>query len=283
MSASANKFDLLANSIPSLSGVVHEIKKILGDFNNSLGTIEQAVNKDPALSARVLKLANSSYYGFSSKVSTISQALMLLGLSELRSLLVGTSIVKAFKGIKSEFVNMESFWRHSVACGICARQLAIRQREINTEEFFIAGLMHDIGRLIMFCALPQKAEESYTMAHEKKISIIEAENMVCSFNHADFSAHILKEWKLPASLYEVVKAHHNPRSSETYSKQAILIHVSDIIVDAMNLGNSGEGLISSSSQASLDMFQNNESVLAAVMDEVDAMSEDVVGIFLSEI
>lgn len=282
MAANTQKLDQLANSVPSLPGVIHEVKKVLGDFNNPLGTIEQTVNKDPAFAARVLKLANSAYYGFSFKVSTISQALMFLGLSELRSLLIGTSMVKVFKGMKSNFVNMELFWKHSVACGICARQLAIRMREVNAEEFFIAGLMHDLGRLIMFCAMPQKAEEAYEIARTKRISITEAENTAISFNHADLSAHVLKEWKLPPILYEVVKAHHNPALAEGFNRQAIIIHLADTIVDAMDMGNSGEGIIAPASNVNFDLFQGNEATLPAVMDEVDSMTADLVKIFLTE-
>ena len=81
----ANKFDQLANSVPSLAGVIHEVKKVLGDFNNPLTTIEQTINKDPAFAARILKVANSAYYGFSQKESTISQALMMLGLQEFEA------------------------------------------------------------------------------------------------------------------------------------------------------------------------------------------------------
>ncbi|MFZ5805961.1 MAG: HDOD domain-containing protein [Verrucomicrobiota bacterium] len=281
MSAISSKLDQLASAIPSLPGVIHEVKKALSDFDNPLTTIEQVLNKDPAFAARVLKLANSAYHSFSFKISTISQALMMVGLSELRSLLMATSMIRVFKGIKNPGVNMTSFWRHSVACGICARQLAVKQRELNAEEYFMMGLMHDLGRLILFCSMPEKMEQACDMAKEKRISITDAELKVFSFNHADLSAQVLKEWKLPESLFEVVRMHHRPNPSSAHHRPALIIHIADIIVDSMALGDSGEGIIAPATDANLDVFQDAEATIAAVMDEVDAMLEELVRIFVS--
>ena len=282
MNALSSKLDKLASTVPSLPSIVQELKKAIDNPDSSVSSLEQIVNKDPAFAARILKVANSAYYGFSSKVGTISQALMMLGLSELRSLLVATSLAQVFKGITNEKINMESFWKHSVACAICSRNIAVKYREPNTEEFFLAGLIHDLGRLVMLCNLPEKTEEAQNMALEQRVPITKAEEKVLSFNHADLSSRILQEWKLPENLQEMVARHHNPLPSSAHFKSTLIVHVSDVIVETMEIGNSGEGVISASPEVNIELFQNNEAALPSVMDEVDSMTEDLARIFLSD-
>jgi HD-like signal output (HDOD) protein len=282
MTAPGDKLSQLASAVPSLPGVVSELKKALENPDVPFNTLEKIVDKDTSFATRLLKIANSSYYGLTSKVGTISQALTVLGLSELKTLLVSTSLAQVFKGLSNENVNMESFWKHSVACAVCSRSIAIRHREQNVEEYFLAGLIHDLGRLVMLQHLAQKTEQASNMAIEKRIPITQAEEETFSFNHADLSGRILKEWKLPGNLIEMVRLHHNPLPTSPYCRQIKIIHVSDYIVDTMKIGNSGEGIISLASNGSLKLFEDNKSSLYSIVDEVEYSTEEIARIFIHE-
>ncbi|MFZ5807137.1 MAG: HDOD domain-containing protein [Verrucomicrobiota bacterium] len=279
MSASS-KLDQLASTVPSLSGVVTEAKKELEKSDPSFAILEEIASKDPALASKVLKVANSAYYGLSSKVNTLSQALMILGLAELKSLIVATSVAQVFKGLTNVAINMGSFWRHSVACAIGARSIAIKFRERNIEDYFLAGLIHDLGRLVLLFHLPQKAEASTQMAMEQRIPICKAETQVITFSHADLGSRILKEWKLPESLCEMVGMHHQPLASSPYYRATNVIHVADYIVDTMKIGDCGEGVISPAQGSSLKIFEENEACLDSVMDEIERSTEELAKTFL---
>lgn len=281
--AANNNLDQLASTAPSLPVVVEKLQRELGNIHSSPTSLEAIIKLDTALVVRLLKLSNSAFYGFPFKIATVPQALMMIGLSELRTLSLACALAKMFAGISSSLVDMESFWRHSVACGICAKEIAIRQQEPNPDQFFIAGLIHDFGRLILFKNLADKTLKALSMAAEKKISIIQAETLTFSFNHADLADRILKNWKFPESLTETVKSHHHPQTSSRYFKQQMIIHVADVIVDAMGVGSSGEGYITTSSSVNLDFFNNNKNTLLSVIEEVDVRTDEVVQAFIAPI
>lgn len=277
--------DQLARTAPSLPQIVTEVQKEVDSLYSSPATLEPLLEKDTALTARLLKLANSSLYGFASKIDTVSQALTMVGLAQLRDLLMGSAVAKAFRGISPDLVDMASFWRHSVACGICARQLATRRGERNAERFFVAGIMHDIGRLVLLQNLPDKVKLSLEMVAKERMPITDAETKVLNFNHADMGANILKLWRLPENLGEVIRMHHHPIPTSKYFIDASILHFSDVLVDTMGLGGSGEGIESMTLPESVmqtGLFSDMDNLLAILMEEVEVMQEDVVKEFLAE-
>src|SRR5437660_6744581 len=125
----------------SYAPIIKEFDAVLKDPESSLGNVGEVIEKDPDLTARLLKLGNSSFYGFPTRLETVSEAISLIGIQQVQDLIVATSVVEAFAGVRPEFVNMESFWRHSLACGIGGRVLAVMKRLPNPEKFFVAGLL----------------------------------------------------------------------------------------------------------------------------------------------
>lgn len=277
---SADKLDQIASKVPSLPEVINQLRDELDDINSTPASIERILSNDPSLSARLLKLSNSAFYGFSSKIDSVSQALMMIGLSELRSLVLASAMVKFFKGMNQDLVDMQSFWRHCVACGICARHIAIRQRVPAAERYFILGIMHDFGRLIILNSLPGKAEQAHSLAIEKRIPIVKAEEEIMKINHAVLAAQVMNRWKFPENLWAVVALHHQPSANTKYHKEASILHWADIIVDSMEVGSTGEGVIAPSPMADPNVIDKGG--VASLMREVDTTAEEVFKIFFEE-
>jgi HD-like signal output (HDOD) protein len=142
--------------LSSLPFIYIKINEAVNNPRSSTQDISNIISNDPGLSTRLLKLVNSAFYRFSSKIETVSRALLLVGTQQIRDLALATSVVNLFKGIPDSFVSMESLWKHSVACGLAAKKLAItRQSESSAERFFAAGIIHDIGRLVIYKKIPE--------------------------------------------------------------------------------------------------------------------------------
>jgi HD-like signal output (HDOD) protein len=145
-----------------------------------------------------------------------------------------------FKGIPEELLNMASFWRHSIACGIIARSLAVYRRESNVERLFVAGMLHDIGQVVLASARPELSREILELQRDTGRFYLELELERLGFDHAELGGALLKKWKIPTSICEPVTCHHNPASAEQFRLETALIHLADIICHAMELGQGAE-------------------------------------------
>lgn len=206
-------------SIFSLPDVVIRVNDLIdsGDATNS--ELERAILSDPALTAKLLKFANSSYFGLSGKVETVLKAISIIGHKELRNLVVATSVTSTFKGIPSDLVNMDTFWGHSVACGVTARLLA--SSVDSRERSFIAGLLHGVGRLILFSQYPKESAEVLNCAmNQGEDAAINAEHKIFGFTYAQLGAELLKQWQIPPHICKMVEFQLEPMKNETYKYDA---------------------------------------------------------------
>jgi putative nucleotidyltransferase with HDIG domain len=225
--------------LPSLPEIYAEITEVLGDPHSSAIHVANVISKDPNLSARLLKIVNSAFYGFPSKIDTISRAVMIVGSRQLSTLALGTSVVHIFRDIPPDLVDMKSFWQHSVACGIGARMLASYKNMPNTERLFVAGLLHDIGRILIYKHFPRDGREVLLKARQARCLLRSAEIDLLGFDHAQIGGNLLKKWMLPPTLERAVADHHQPAESQ-YPVEASAVYVADILVNALGIGTSGE-------------------------------------------
>jgi len=194
------------------------------------------ISQDPSLTARLLKIVNSPFYNFSSRIDTVSRAVAVVGLRELYSLVVAVSAVKSFSAIPNDVVNMDTFWRHSIYCGIISRLLARRCNVLHTERLFIAGLLHDIGSLVIYNRVPDIAKKILTTAEgdEERLYTVELDEL--GFTHADLGGELLKQWTLPEALQEAVACHHEPKRASSARMEAAIVHIANILANRSELG-----------------------------------------------
>lgn len=224
--------------LASFPDIFFRIKEVLEDDAASADRIATVVSTDMSLAAKLIKLVNSPLYGFPQTIDSISRAVALVGAKELSTLALGISAINYFKDIPPELIDMKSFWRHSIACGIFAKILAGTQIGLPQERFFIAGLLHDVGRLILFKKLPYASSEAMLFSRENSIPLVEAESTVLEFTHTDISAPLLQAWRFPQSLADMINFHHSPMEFPNPLEPAI-IHVADSLANAVDISQGG--------------------------------------------
>ena len=234
-----NKEDITLPEIPS---IVFELNEVIANPLSSAEDIAQVVHRSPSLTALLLKIVNSPFYGFPSKIDKISLAVTLIGTREISGLALGISIISLFNNIPKEILSMHSFLRHSLACGIISRILAAHKNIPQTEQLFVSGLLHDLGRLILYSYFPEESLNILSRARSSDTLLYLQENDHLGCNHTHVVKHLLQEWKLPMVLENNIFFHHSPREAQQ-PVPATLVHLADIITNGLGIGTSGERFV----------------------------------------
>ena len=275
----------LTSAMPSSLGtyapVLREIENALQSPEHSLATVGTTIEKDLDLTARLLRLGNSPFYGFSRRLATVTEVISLIGIQQVQDLIVASSIIKEFAGLGDEFVSMESFWRHNLACGIAARALALERRLAKPEQLFVAGLLHDMGRLALFAHAPDAARQVFGLYGRERMLLVEAESRVLGYDHARIARVLLQQWRFPVTLAEAVAYHHQPAGSQIAGDEAAVVHLADHLVNAMQVGHSGERFVPPLDVRAWERLQLPRESLARVVDTVDEQLEALRDSFLT--
>jgi HD-like signal output (HDOD) protein len=271
-----------AGSISSLPTIFIRINDAVNNPRSSLADIGRVISEDPGLTARLLRIVNSAFYSFPSKIDTISRAVTIVGTQQLRDLALATSVMKVFKGIPDDLINMEAFWCHSIGCGITARVLASHRREANLERYFVTGMLHDIGRLLLFMNLPKQSRAALMRCQRSEELLYKVEREEIGFDHATVGSALLQAWNLPASLEEVVAFHHAPQKALRYPIETAIVHVADIITHTMELGSSGERLVPQLNSEAWEKVGLPASLLPATLGQVEKQFHDATQMILQD-
>lgn len=223
----------------TLPVVFHRLVEVINDPNASPAAISNIVSMDPALTARLLRLVNSPFYAFASRIDSISRAVVMVGTRQLVMLAMGATLLTAFKGVPVSLVNMQSFWAHSISCGAAARQFSLLRNLPSPEGFFVAGLLHDLARLLIYSLLPNHTLYILTEAKRRQEPVHTLEKETLGFGHEDLGAELLTMWSCPADLVQRVRAHHIPLK-ETSSAEDAVLPAANFLSQALGYGSSGE-------------------------------------------
>ena len=224
---------LIENSVQlfSLPDIYFQISEMINDPRFSSKDIGAVISKDPALSARLLKVVNSSVYGFRSKIDRISRAVTIVGIEDLKNLVLATSVINKFSDIPSELVDMTGYWLRSVRCGVIAKFLAKESSVLHQERLFLAGLLHDIGSLVFYHKLPKKSHYILLLADHNRSLVSELEQEIIGFTHADVGGSLIKSWGLPDSIYESVMHYLSPERAQAHKLDSYLISLAADLTD----------------------------------------------------
>jgi HD-like signal output (HDOD) protein len=212
-------------SLFSLPDIALRINELLNQKNTTNEDLEEIIQHDPALTTQLLRLVNSSYYGFPQEIESLSRAISIIGQKELRMLVMATKVVDTFKGIPENLVDMNTFWYHSVTSAVIARLLARQFKQANIERFFIAGLLHSIGKLMFFTQYPKQSAEILALPDQSPKPQIQAEIDTFGFSHAEAGAALLENWGLPQSIWAMIASYLHPAQSEHSVEQACLLAI----------------------------------------------------------
>ncbi len=228
------------STVYSLPLFYERLNETINHPRSSIDDISKIITEDQGLTARLLRLANSPMFGCYAKVDSITKAVTIIGTQQLRDLALAASVMGVFKGIPEDLLNMTSFWRHCIACGIIARSLAVYRRESNVERLFVSGMLHDVGQVVLAAARPDVSRELLEIHRDTGKLYLDLERERLGFDHAELGGALLKKWKIPASIGEPVAYHHKPGSAEQFRLETALIHLADIICQAMEFGQGAE-------------------------------------------
>lgn len=226
--------------LATLPEVCVRINEMVDDATSSASDMANAIMQDASLTGRLLKVANSSFYRFPSKIDTVSRAITIIGTRELRFLVLATSAVRSFDNLPNDVVDMAGFWRHSVYCGVISRILASQCSVLHRERLFVSGLLHDIGHLVMYHRIPDLVQVMRYRAKTAEIPLYQAERDVYDTDHAEVGSELLKAWGLPDSLIEVVACHHEPGRAENNVLDTALVHIANSLSTLAELGSYNE-------------------------------------------
>ena len=227
--------DLVSDTIQliSLPDAYLRLKSVLDSPNSSMADVAQVISQDPSLTARLLKMVNSPFYGFASKIDTISRAINMLGTQQVHDLTLATTIVNSFSGFTNDKLSIYDFWMNSVYCASSARLLAFYCDGIDTERPFVGGLLHEIGHLVMYQQIPDETREAEALADEKQILLYQAEREVLGFDYAEVGAELMANLELPESLKQVTQYHVEPdKAKKEFKLETTIVHIASRITDA---------------------------------------------------
>jgi HD-like signal output (HDOD) protein len=268
--------------VSTLPLVYTKLNEAMNDPRRSLNDIAMIISEDAGLSARLLRIVNSALYNFPTRVESVPRAVTIIGTQQVRVLALATSVLSLFKGVPEDLVTMDSFWRHGIATGLAARALATFRRSPDPEFYFTAGILHDIGRLLLLMKAPEETREAMVRAREQSRLLCLTEREVLGFDHAAAGRALSQVWKLPARMEEISAFHNSPGSATKYPMETALVHVADIIAHAMELGSSGELFVPPLFRKSWEILEFSPSLIGPTMEHVDRQYEEMVGTMMPE-
>ena len=229
MSSAAIKFDeILYDSLESLSlpDVYIRLREIMESDNASMADAAEVLSLDPALAARILRMANSAFYGFRSEVDTISRAANILGMQKIHDLVLAASVSKAFEGMNNDLMDIDTFWYRSVHCGFLARAIAEGAGMRNTESLFVRGLLHDIGHLVLFNHYPAECRSAMAHSDQGLDARLYEEQKLIGVDAMQFAAELARVWQLPNSFADTFQHLVRPEDvAGSLAREIAMLHI----------------------------------------------------------
>lgn len=272
----------IESQLPSPSSALESLNAVIEHPEASFEDVASVVESVPLLAQRLLKLANSSFYGYPIPVSNIPEALSVVGLSSIRNLSIALLVPDELQMGPGFPVQKVDFWRYSVAVGLCARLMAIECREANTERHFIAGFFHKIGRPLFSQICPNEAQTIFQKIQAEEAQYSEMLQTLYGIDESQIAASCLRKWNFPNNLTNLVRFHNKPVLARQNIRGVSLVHLASFIVSALNIGDSGDRFVPEFSEAAWNYAVFEYSKLSVVVSELTRQLDDVYSVFQLE-
>lgn len=267
------------NSLPTLPEAYTTISQMLENPRVSASDVAEVISRDPALTARLLKVVNSAFYGLPQQVSTLTHALVLLGFSTVKSLILAMGLVDIFGESRSQRFKRPAFWAHCFSTGLIAKAIAVRVGHPQLEEIFIQGLLHDIGKIALDQYAPEEFETITAQVESRGILIREAEQEVLGFTHAEVGGLVADRWNLPPRICSTIEQHHQPHKAGDLAREAAMVHLADIVCRALQIGSGGDPAIPALSHRAWASLQLDWKALSGIMEEAASFADSPLSAF----
>ena len=264
------------DELPAMPASISEVIIACDDQDMTVGQLSQVILRDQALTANILKLAHSAFYGNARRVTTVTEAIVLLGLSAIKSLAISSHTARLLdRELQGYGMARGELWRHSLSVAFTARRIAIEVRLAPVEEAFVAGLLVDIGKVILSSRLEEAFEEVSAEALQSGRSFHEVEHELLGFDHAELGAMIAAGWGFPPELEDAIRYHHDPAAARVRPPLAACVHIADAICMMLGVGLGADGLTYAVHPEALATLGLTSEHLVGLMDEVAPLIEAV--------
>lgn len=231
----------MSSSMLSLPDVYLQVKGVIDNPESTMADLSRVISIDPGMTAIVLKLVNSAFYGMPRKVETISRAVGILGMQPLHDLVLAISVTKTFSGLSQQVMTMKTFWANSFFSGLVARELARKCFLVDSERMFVEGLLRDLGHLLLYQHLPEQAEEAIKIAANTGEPIQTTEQNLIGFDYTQVGKALIDAWQLPRNIGEAIRHQHHPSGTPDYQFEAALLNIAGALTEGFQSPN-GQGI-----------------------------------------
>lgn len=255
--------------LPAMPSSISEVISACDDLDMTVGQLSQVILRDQNLTANILKLANSAFYGHARRVTTVTEAVVLLGFSAIKSLAISSHTSRLLSGALPGYGLQEGeLWRHSIAVAFTARRLAVEVHLAPVEEAFVAGLLHDLGKTILSGHMENAYDEVTRIATERRMPFHEVERELLGFDHAELGAQVAAAWFFPAELEEAIRHHHQPHEATLKPRLAHCVHLADAACMMLGVGLGADGMPYAVDPESLTVLGLGPERLTGLMEDV---------------
>lgn len=266
-------------SLFTLPEVYYHISRAISSPLSSAQDIGDAISRDPAFTAKLLQMANSSLYGFTRKITSIYDAVAIIGTQQLAMLSVGIAFTRSFQSSVLEASSMQNFWKHCIAAAVTAKELADLAGYKDKEVYFIGGLLHDIGKLLIYSAIPDSAYILHALCRSSGREQQYIEREYLSYDHSSTGSQFASAHNLPDGLKDMILFHHDPDRAKD-PQSARIIHYADIIVNSMKIGSSGQYYVPVCNSEAQMIRQERQEILDRLSSNINAFTREMMGILL---
>ncbi|MGE5397113.1 MAG: HDOD domain-containing protein [Chitinophagales bacterium] len=269
------------DDLPSLPHVTIQVAKLANDPNSVAQDIGQVIMQDQSLTTKVLRLANSAYYGFPRRISTVTEATVLLGFNTIKSIVMAASVNDIMSSeIQGYALPRGELWRHSQAGAFTASFIAKKAKFRSPDLAYTGALLHDIGKVILNHYLEKTYHDVVDLIHNEKIDFSEAERRVLGFTHAEVGAKVAEQWNLPEELVEAIEFHHEPAKASLNPRLTAIVHLADAICMTMGIGLGIDGLCYMFDEKALSILNIEANDMDSIIAHLSDMFSDENGFLL---
>lgn len=271
-----------AGTLISFPDVFLRVNEMVGDPKSTSADIAKLIGQDPGLTVRLLKVANSPLYGSSRQVDSVARAVTLLGMAQIRDLVLATSTSQMFSKVTTDIIFIDDFWQHSIFCGLAAKTLANASGKVPSDFSFVAGLLHDVGTLVLFHEQPGQMRVALGMITDSRndMEMYQAEQAVFGFDHMQLGGALLRAWHLPERLQECVEFHHRPAEAKKFPVEVALVHIANALASYSAVRSVNETATPNIEPASWAITGLTPDVIEPTIEAIHAGIAEVKGLLL---